>query len=104
MGIALSLDNRVFGIWEQPLEVTCIWPVTDSRSYDCIRVHVFFSVSEPLIVSSIFRGPLAPGYFLSPYAVMPLVRAMNAVSRFSSSSQNNVSLKPASTSAVGNSL
>ena len=42
-----------------------------------------------------FHAPLV-------YDVMPLVNAMNAVSRFNSSSLNSESLKPASTSPVAN--
>ena len=41
---------------------------------------------------------------LPPYEVIPFVSAMNAVSRFSSSSRSSVSLWPAATSSVARSL
>lgn len=50
------------------------------------------------------NGRDSSGVKMRPYCTNPFVSSMNAVSRFSSSSRNSVSLKPAPINCVGMSL
>jgi len=45
MEVAFGLDNGMFCIREQPMELACETPVTDSRSDDGIIVHALVSVT-----------------------------------------------------------
>jgi hypothetical protein len=79
-------------------------PILPSSSHNCESNAAF---EKKLKNVYRIRTCLYSYFFIATvlaYAVIPFVSAINAVSRFSSSSRNSVSLNPASIKSVGRSL
>ncbi len=86
--------------WPPPSHTTAE-RVTNQQSQETNRS---ITLTPRAVSPRLSSNPQSPIPNPSPYAVIPFVSAMNAVSRFNSSSRNSCSLKPASINSVGRSL